>query len=62
VHPDEKTLEKEAREHAALAGSAGGDRVSCLHVDPREIDFEAHYTVDLKTTTLLRVEPPRAKD
>jgi hypothetical protein len=57
-HPDRKTLEVEAAEHASRARNAPVDQLAFLHVDPSEVDFDAHYIVDLKTKTLRSVQQP----
>src|SRR5579872_327884 len=58
THPDEPALEKEAAEHAARMRSVAG--MSFLHVDPRMVDLNTRYTVDLKNRSLVKA-PLRAR-
>jgi hypothetical protein len=55
-------LEKLAADHASRARNASVAGVAFLHVDPGDIDSASHYTVDIKSRTLLKTDPrkPRA--
>jgi len=57
THPDQATLEKEAADHASRARNIPVDGVAFLAVDPREIDHNARYTVDVKNRSLLKAAP-----
>jgi hypothetical protein len=59
VHPDRDTLEKTAAEHAARARNASVATMAFLHVDPREFDRGAYYTVDVASRTLLKADTAR---
>jgi hypothetical protein len=59
AHPDRDTLERTAAEHAARARNAPIATMAFLHVDPREIDRDAYYTVDVASRTLLKADPAR---
>ena len=55
THPDQATLEKLAADHASRARSTSVTGMAFLHVDPGEIDSAAHYIVDVKDRSLLKV-------
>src|ERR1700734_3140339 len=57
THPDSATLEKLAADHASRARNASVAGVAFLHVDPGDIDSASHYTVDIKSRTLLKTDP-----
>jgi hypothetical protein len=61
THPDPATLEKEAAGHASRAKNIPVDRMAFLAVDPREIDLDARYAVDLKSRSLLKIPARAAK-
>jgi hypothetical protein len=52
VHPDAQALEKQALEHAGHAHKAPLQGMAVLHVNPRELDLEASYAVDVKAKRL----------
>jgi hypothetical protein len=60
-HPDRTALEKEAAEHASRARKTSIGEVAFLHVDPREIDSDAYYTVDTKTRVLVKSDSRKPK-
>jgi hypothetical protein len=57
THPDPQTLEKLAADHASRARNTSVAGMAFLHVDPSDIDSAAHYTVNVKSQTLLKVDP-----
>jgi len=61
THPDQNTLEELAADHAARARNAPVDGMAFLHVDPSNIDLNARYTVDVKSRSLLKVDPAKPK-
>lgn len=52
--PDPATLEKLAADHAARATNTSVAGMAFLHVDPTEIDSDLHYTVDIKSWSLVK--------
>ena len=62
THPDPETLEKLAADHASRARKSSIAGMAFLHVDPSAIDSAAHYTVDVKSRSLLKADSrkPRA--
>ena len=61
THPDQATLEKLAADHASRARNTSAAAMAFLHVDPSEIDSAAHYTVDVKNRSLLKLAPSAVK-
>ena len=61
THPDQATLEKEAAEHASRASNIPVDRMAFLAVDPREIDLNARYAVDVRNRSLRKLAPRARK-
>src|SRR5271165_4822244 len=61
-HPDPETLEKLAADHASRTKNSSVAGMAFLHVDPSAIDSAAHYTVDVKSRSLLKADSrkPRA--
>jgi hypothetical protein len=59
VHPDAQALERQALEHASHARKASVSGTAFLHVNPREIDLEAAYVVDVQAKRLKRIEPTK---
>jgi len=59
AHPDRDTLETTAAEHATRARNAPIATMAFLHVDPREIDRDAYYMVDVTSRALLKGDPVR---
>jgi hypothetical protein len=57
THPDPDTLEKLAADHASRAMNTSVAGMGFLHVDPSEVDSAAHYTVDIKSRSLLKADP-----
>jgi hypothetical protein len=57
VHPDARALENLALEHASHARKAPVQGVAFLHVNPRDIDFEQSYAVDVKAMRLKTIKP-----
>jgi hypothetical protein len=60
THPSKQMLEKDALEQASRAGR-DTTKVSLLHVDPKDLNIDAHYKVDTKTRTLVEVQQPKRK-
>jgi hypothetical protein len=62
THPDPATLERLAADHASRARNTSVAGMAFLHVDPSKIDSEAHYTVDVKSRSLVTADrrKPRA--
>jgi hypothetical protein len=60
-HPDQATLEKEAADHALRVSNISVDGMAFLAVDPRELDQNARYTVDIKSRSLLKATPRARK-
>jgi hypothetical protein len=61
AHPDPAALEQLAADHAVRARNVPVDGMAFLHVDPREIDLGARYTVDVKSGSLVKAAPGEAK-
>jgi hypothetical protein len=61
THPDSATLQKQAADHAWRARNIAVDDMAFLTVDPRDIDFKALYTVDLKSRTLTKAPTTAAR-
>jgi hypothetical protein len=59
THPDQSTLENLAADHASRARNIAVNGMAFLNVDPREIDFDARYTVDVKSRSLLKAAPSK---
>ena len=56
THPDLKTLEKLATDHASRAINASVAGMAFLHVDPSLIDSATHYSVDVRTRSLVKAD------
>jgi hypothetical protein len=54
THPDQPTLQKLAADHASRARNISVDGMAFLDVDPRQIELDAHYTVDIKSRSLAK--------
>lgn len=54
AHPDRDTLEQEAAEQALRASNTPLETMAFLHVDPREIDSDSHYAVDVNSRSLVK--------
>jgi hypothetical protein len=57
VHPDARAVENLALEHASHARKAPVQGVAFLHVNPRDIDFDQSYAVDVKAKRLKTIKP-----
>jgi len=55
THPDQAALQKEAAEHASRLRKIPADGMAFLAVDPREIDLNARYVVDVKNRSMKAV-------
>jgi len=62
-HPDESTIERDAREQLAHARPTLAHPVAVLHVDPRLVGSTAIHRVDTKRGVLVEVAspPPRRR-
>ena len=61
THPDQSTLEKLAAGHAARARNMPVDGMAFLHVNPSEVELDGRYTVDVKSRSLRKVDPPKPR-
>jgi hypothetical protein len=59
AHPDRDELEAEAAEQASRARNSSVETLAFLHVDPHKIDLDAYYTVDVKSRSLVKTDPPK---
>jgi hypothetical protein len=57
AHPDQATLEKLAADHASRARNISVEGMAFLHVDPRDIDSDGRYSVDVKSRSLVKAAP-----
>ena len=54
THPDQATLEKLAADHASRVRNTSVAGMAFLHVDPRDFDFDARYSVDVRSRSLVK--------
>lgn len=59
AHPDRDALEQEAAEQTLRARNTPMEAMAFLHVDPREIDSDSHYAVDVKSWSLVKTALPK---
>jgi hypothetical protein len=54
-HPDEKSREKQAREHARIAHANLPGRIGTLHIEPTAFKQGVQYKVDHQKKTLVEI-------
>ena len=59
THPDQATMQKQAAEYLSRGRNLSANGMAFLHVDPRDLELEDFYVVDLQTKSLKAV--PAAK-
>jgi hypothetical protein len=52
THPDKPGIETLVADQLAQRSKISVEKMAFLHVDPREIDLDVHYVVDVASKTL----------
>jgi hypothetical protein len=60
-HPDQNTLEKDAKEQLSQAQPNFKEKIALLHVDPSSLKPRTLYKVDTKNRVLIETEIKRQK-